>query len=92
MCIGPFAPKAPKMLALPDLSASNRAATDNVGELPAARQTKSATDVASVSYGTNKKQSGPAAGKKTGTAALTIDKQLNTGNINQGSNTTGLNV
>jgi len=92
MCIGPFAPKAPKMMALPDLAASNRAATDKVGQLPTARDTKTASDVASVNYGTNKKQSGPAAGNKTGTAALTIDKQLNTGNIAQGNNTGGLNV
>jgi len=92
MCIGPFAPKAPKMLAMPDLGASNQAATDQVGQLPGARDTKTASDIASVNYGTNKKQSGPAAGNKTGTAALTIDKQFNTGNTNQGSNTGGINV
>jgi len=92
MCFGPFAPKQPEFMAVPDMSAANRLASDQVGELPATREAKSPDDTASVIYGTNKKQSGPAAGKKTGTAALTIDKQLNTGNIAQGRNTTGLNV
>ena len=91
MCVGPFrAPKAPKMMALPDLGAANRVTTDQVGQLPTARDTTSKDETASVTYGTNKKQSGPAAAKKRGTAALTIP--LNTGEVAQGNNTTGLNV
>ena len=91
MCVGPFrAPKAPKMFALPDLGAANRLAKDDVGMLPQTRDTISKDKTASVTYGTNKKQSGPAASKKRGTAALTIP--LNTGEVAQGNNTTGLNV
>jgi len=92
MCIGPFAPKAPKMVSLPDLDAANRSATDQVSTPPEGRDVKTKQDIASVTYGTNKKQSGSAAASRTGTGALTIAKQMNTGNINQGNNTTGLNV
>ena len=92
MCIGPFAPKAPKMMTLPDLSTANRAATDEVSTLPEGRDAKTKENVARVTYGANKKQSGPSGAKKTGTSALSIGGYLNTGDAAQGNNTTGLNV
>ena len=92
MCIGPFAPKPPKMLALPDLGASNRAATDEVSTPVEGRDAKTKDDLARVNLGANKKQSGPSGSKKTGTNALSIGGYLNTGNVAQGNNTTGLNV
>ena len=91
MCVGGlFKSKTPTMMPLPDLGAANRLAKDDVGMLPQTRDTTSKDQTASITYGTNKKQSGPAASKKRGTAALTIP--LNTGEVAQGNNTTGLNV
>ena len=92
MCIGPFAPKPPKVMQLPDLSGANRAATDEVSAIQEGRDAKTKDDTTSIVYGSNKKQSGPAAGKRTGTGALSISQYLNTGNTTQGDSTGGLNV
>tara|TARA_R100000152_G_scaffold8549_1_gene3433 strand:+ start:206 stop:481 length:276 start_codon:yes stop_codon:yes gene_type:complete len=91
MCFGPFAPKEPKVATLPNVDVANRAATDEVSKLPEGKETKTDKDLARVKYGANKK-SGAGAAARTGTSALTIGKDVNTGNIAQGSNTTGLNV
>ena len=56
--------------------------------LPTKKDVVAPDTKADVSYGTSQKKSGPAAGKKTGAAALTID--LNSGPDT--SKTGGLNV
>ena len=55
--------------------------------LPDARQTKDDDKVASIQYGSSKKESGSAAANKTGTDALKINL-----NENPGAGTGGINV
>jgi len=57
--------------------------------LPTKKEVVDPDTKADVSYGTSEKKSGPASGKKTGTAALKIN--LNTGSPT-GSTTGGANV
>ena len=56
--------------------------------LPDARQTKDEDKVASVKYGSSKKESGSAAANKTGTDAL----KINLNESESGSTTGGINV
>ena len=56
--------------------------------LPDARQTKDEDKVASVKYGSSKKESGSAAANKTGTDAL----KINLNESESGTTTGGLNV
>ena len=56
--------------------------------LPDARQTKDQDKVASVKYGSSKKESGSAAANKTGTDAL----KINLNESESGSTTGGINV
>ena len=56
--------------------------------LPDARQTKDQDKVASVKYGSSKKESGSAAANKTGTDAL----KINLNESESGTTTGGLNV
>ena len=92
MCFGPFAPKAPKMMALSDLSAANRKATDEASVLQEGREQKKPDDIARVNIGSTKKQT--TAAQARGSSALTIDRHINTGELAQGpgGNTGGLNV
>ena len=56
--------------------------------LPDARQTKDQDKVASVKYGSSKKESGSAAANKTGTDAL----KINLNESESGTTTGGINV
>ena len=56
--------------------------------LPDARQTKDEDKVASIQYGSSKKESGSAAANKTGTDAL----KINLNESESGSTTGGINV
>ena len=83
MCI--FRPPSPSKMAIPP-AVTPRVETDST--LPTKKDVVDPDATADVSYGTTAKKSGPAAGKKTGAAALKIE--LNSGP--ETSNTGGLNV
>ena len=88
MCI--FGGKKPKPTPLPVqppiISRINPELTES--ELPSKKEIIDEDDVTGVEYGSTRKTGGPAAGKKTGTAALRIPLSTGQG----GTGTGGMNV
>ena len=79
-------PPAPMPTPPPTMSRTN---PGQASQLPTKKELVDPDEISGVEYGTTRKKQTPAAGKKTGTAALRIP--LNTGQAGGGS-TGGLNV